>query len=145
MTLFRRVLGGSKPRQCGGCNSSVLQHGHWWDLHLSQPTQHPPQSVVERLHEQTRVVRCWHQQRNSCEYLNCWGRQTRHWRTFVGTDSSFVFCSLRMATKISWPTPSQFRWLSSACSPKRHLRPSPITVRTPWLTRIWRRATWRKP
>lgn len=50
-----------------------------------------------------------------------------------------------MATKISWPTPSQFRWLSSACSPKRHLRPSPITVRTLWPTRIRRRATWRKP
>lgn len=65
--------------------------------------------------------------------------------TFVPTDSSFVFfCSLLMATKISWPTPSQFRWLSSACSPKKHLRPSPITVRTPWPTRTRRWATWRK-
>lgn len=49
-----------------------------------------------------------------------------------------------MATKTSWPTPSQFRWLSSACSPKKHLRPSLITARTLWPTRTGRQATWRK-
>lgn len=58
MMLLRRVLGGSKPRQRGGCNSSALQHGHRRDLHLSQSTQHTPQSVVERLQKQTRVVWC---------------------------------------------------------------------------------------
>lgn len=119
---------------CISANPPSIPRKVWWNASKNKPVWFGA-DINRGTHVSTYAVD------NATERKGC---QTRHWHTFVGTDSSFVFCSLRMATNISWPTPSQFRWLSSACSPKRHLRPLPITVRTPWPTRIRRRATWRK-